>query len=83
MYCTDEDWTCIGEGKFGCGAMGAMMTGKLKFLAQKRQGHGGHGTIRQLPHHDWKGPRRQGSLPLIPFGNNAAPGIAPAIPLQR
>jgi len=31
MHATDEDWACMGEGKFGCGAMGAMTTGKLKF----------------------------------------------------
>lgn len=31
MYATAEDWTCMGEGKFGCGAMGAMITGKLNF----------------------------------------------------
>lgn len=35
MYATDEDWTCMGEGKFGCGAMGAMTTGKLKFSGPK------------------------------------------------
>ena len=37
MYGTDEDRTCMGEGKFGCGAMGVMgpfdsfltMTGKV------------------------------------------------------
>lgn len=31
MNATDEDWACMGKGSFGCGAMGAMMTGKLKF----------------------------------------------------
>jgi putative sterol carrier protein len=35
MYATDEDWACMGEGKFGCGAMGAMMSGKLKFTGPK------------------------------------------------
>ena len=35
MNATDEDWTCMGEGKFGCGAMGAMMTGKLEFEGPK------------------------------------------------
>ncbi|MGA7980840.1 MAG: SCP2 sterol-binding domain-containing protein [Chromatiaceae bacterium] len=35
MHATDEDWICMGEGKFGCGAMGAMMTGKLKFEGPK------------------------------------------------
>ncbi len=33
MHATDADWTCMGEGKFGCGAMGAMASGKLKFDA--------------------------------------------------
>ena len=40
MYATDEDWTCMGEGKFGCGAMGAMMTGKLKFKGPKGEAMG-------------------------------------------
>lgn len=35
MHATDADWTCMGEGKFGCGAMGAMMSGKLKFKGPK------------------------------------------------
>jgi len=40
MYATDEDWTCMGEGKFGCGAMGAMMPGKLKFKGPKSEAMG-------------------------------------------
>lgn len=40
MYATDEDWTCMGEGKFGCGAMGAMMTGKLHFQGPKGEAMG-------------------------------------------
>lgn len=40
MHATDEDWTCMGEGKFGCGAMGAMMTGKLKFKGPKGEAMG-------------------------------------------
>jgi putative sterol carrier protein len=40
MYATDEDWTCMGEGKFGCGAMGAMMTGKLNFKGPKGEAMG-------------------------------------------
>lgn len=35
MHADDDDWTCMGEGKWGCGAMGAMMTGKLKFEGPK------------------------------------------------
>lgn len=35
MHATDTDWACMGEGKFGCGAMGAMMSGKLKFTGPK------------------------------------------------
>ncbi len=35
MYATDEDWVCMGEDKWGCGAMGAMATGKLKFDGPK------------------------------------------------
>jgi putative sterol carrier protein len=31
----DADWTCMGKGEFGCGAMGAMMSGKLNFKGPK------------------------------------------------
>ena len=40
MFATDDDWTCMGEGKFGCGAMGAMMTGKLNFKGPKGEAMG-------------------------------------------
>ena len=40
MHATDEDWTCMGEGSFGCGAMGAMTTGKLKFDGPKMEAMG-------------------------------------------
>jgi len=35
MHATDDDWTCMGKSSFGCGAMGAMMSGKLKFTGPK------------------------------------------------
>ena len=31
LHAKDKHWICMGEGKFGCGAMGAIKTGKLKF----------------------------------------------------
>lgn len=37
MHATDKDWTCMGSGSFGCGPMGAMMTGKLKFQGPKME----------------------------------------------
>lgn len=37
MYASDEDWVCIGEGSWGCGPMGAMATGKLKFEGPKME----------------------------------------------
>ncbi|MCL7743735.1 SCP2 sterol-binding domain-containing protein [Guyparkeria hydrothermalis] len=37
MHATDEDWRCMGEGSFGCGAMGSMMSGKLKFDGPKME----------------------------------------------
>lgn len=37
MHASDADWTCMGSGKFGCGAMGAMMSGKLKFTGPKME----------------------------------------------
>ncbi len=40
MYASDEDWACMGQGSFGCGAMGAMMTGKLKFQGPKAEAMG-------------------------------------------
>ena len=40
MHASDEDWTCMGEGKFGCGALGAMITGKLKLEGPKGEARG-------------------------------------------
>lgn len=40
MNASDEDWACMGQGKFGCGAMGAMTTGKLKFKGPKMEAMG-------------------------------------------
>jgi putative sterol carrier protein len=40
MHAKDKHWTCIGAGKFGCGAMGAMSTGKLKFAGPKMEAMG-------------------------------------------
>lgn len=40
MHAKDKHWTCMGEGKFGCGAMGAMSTGKLKFTGPKMEAMG-------------------------------------------
>lgn len=35
MHAKDKHWACMGRGSFGCGAMGAMMSGKLKFQGPK------------------------------------------------
>lgn len=35
MHASDKNWECMGKGSFGCGAMGAMMSGKLKFQGPK------------------------------------------------
>ena len=40
MHAKDKDWTCMGKGSFGCGAMGAMMSGKLKFKGPKLEAMG-------------------------------------------
>ena len=37
MYATDEDWKCMGKAGWGCGPMGAMMTGKLKLDGPKNE----------------------------------------------
>jgi len=48
MHATDENWTCMGEGKSGCGAMGAMMTGKLKFSGPKMEAMGVMGPFNDF-----------------------------------
>lgn len=40
MHANDEDWTCMGKASFGCGAMGAMMSGKLQFKGPKVEAMG-------------------------------------------
>lgn len=40
MHAKDKHWNCIGAGKFGCGAMGAMSTGKLRFKGPKMEAMG-------------------------------------------
>jgi putative sterol carrier protein len=42
MNATDENWTCIGEGRLGCGAM---TTGKLKFKGPKMEAIGAMGPF--------------------------------------
>jgi putative sterol carrier protein len=37
MHATDKNWNCMGRGSWGCGAMGAMMSGKLKFSGPKME----------------------------------------------
>jgi putative sterol carrier protein len=37
MHANDDDWVCMGEGSFGCGPMGAMASGKLKFSGPKME----------------------------------------------
>ncbi|CAG0878818.1 unnamed protein product [Cyprideis torosa] len=48
MHASDEHWTCIGAGKFGCGAMGAMMSGKLKFTGPKMEAMGTLGEYNTI-----------------------------------
>ncbi|RMG36835.1 MAG: sterol-binding protein [Gammaproteobacteria bacterium] len=40
MWATYDDWQCMGRGDWGCGAMGAMMTGKLNFQGPKGEAMG-------------------------------------------
>ncbi len=37
MHASDKNWKCMGAKSFGCGAMGAMMSGKLKFQGPKME----------------------------------------------
>lgn len=48
MHATDENWTCMGEGRSGCGAMGAMMSGKLKFSGPKMEAMGVMGPFNEF-----------------------------------
>jgi putative sterol carrier protein len=48
MHATDEDWVCMGEGDWGCGPMGAMMTGKLKFDGPKGEAMGVMGPFENF-----------------------------------
>lgn len=48
MYASDEDWVCMGEGKWGCGPMGAMATGKLKFEGPKMEAMGVMGPFESF-----------------------------------
>jgi putative sterol carrier protein len=48
MHASDENWTCMGEGKSGCGAMGAMATGKLKFSGPKMEAMGVMGPFNEF-----------------------------------
>ncbi|HGG58766.1 MAG TPA: sterol-binding protein [Gammaproteobacteria bacterium] len=48
MHATDDHWTCMGAGKFGCGAMGAMTTGKLKFTGPKMEAMGVMGPFNRF-----------------------------------
>lgn len=63
MHASDEDWTCMGEGKFGCGAMGAMMTGKLKFSGPKGEAMGVMGPFDSFLTTTGKVPGDKGSCP--------------------
>jgi putative sterol carrier protein len=46
MHATDENWTCMGKGE--CKAMGAMMTGKLKFSGPKMEAMGVMGPFNEF-----------------------------------
>ncbi len=48
MHASNKNWTCMGEGSFGCGAMGAMTTGKLKFSGPKGEAMGVMGPFDEF-----------------------------------
>ncbi len=48
MHATDEHWACMGKGDFGCGPMGAMMSGKLKFTGPKMEAMGVMGPFESF-----------------------------------
>jgi putative sterol carrier protein len=63
MHATDEDWACMGEGSFGCGAMGAMTTGKLKFSGPKGEAMGVMGPFNEFLLLTGQVPGDKGSCP--------------------
>jgi putative sterol carrier protein len=48
MHASNKNWACMGEGSFGCGAMGAMTTGKLKFSGPKGEAMGVMGPFDEF-----------------------------------
>ncbi len=48
MHASNKHWACMGEGSFGCGAMGAITTGKLKFSGPKGEAMGVMGPFDQF-----------------------------------
>jgi putative sterol carrier protein len=48
MHASNKHWACMGEGSFGCGAMGAMTTGKLKFSGPKGEAMGVMGPFDEF-----------------------------------
>lgn len=63
MNATDEDWTCMGEGRLGCGAM---TTGKLKLKLNgpKMEAIGVMGPFDTVLQLTGKVPERQERLPV-------------------
>jgi putative sterol carrier protein len=48
MFASDKDWQCMGAKEFGCGPMGAMMSGKLKFSGPKMEAMGVMGPFEDF-----------------------------------
>ena len=48
MHATDKNWECMGKGSWGCGAMGAMASQKLKFNGPKMEAMGVMGPFGQF-----------------------------------
>ena len=48
MHASNKNRACMGEGSFGCGAMGAMTTGKLKFSGPKGEAMGVMGPFDEF-----------------------------------
>jgi putative sterol carrier protein len=63
MHATDENWTCMGKGSFGCGAMGAMTTGKLKFSGPKVEAMGVMGPFDSFLQMTGRIPGDKGACP--------------------
>ena len=84
MSATDEDWTCIGEGKLGCGAIGPMTTGRPGFNGPKVEAMGVMGPFDSFLQLTGKVAGDKSNCPERPAGRQDActPAGRPGYPAE-